>query len=93
MKKSARTVLTIVMNVLVLIAVCVTIGIVVRFFGSLTNTTLGEAYLRFASLLRIPAGFSGIRTPYGGTFDVNAAVTVGVVLVLEWVLSISRRRA
>jgi hypothetical protein len=92
-KKSARTALTIVMDILVLVAVCVTIGIVVRFFGSLASSSLGESYLRFASLLRIPAGFEGIDTPYGGSFDVNAAVTVGVVLVLEWALSIARRRA
>lgn len=91
--KPVRTALTLVMDALVLIAVCATLGIIVRFFGSLASTSVGESYLRFASLLRLPAGFSDIPTPYGGSFDVNAAVTVAVVLVAEWALSVARRRA
>lgn len=91
--KPVRTLITIVMDLLVLVAICATIGIVVRFFGALATTSVGESYLRFASMLRIPAGFEGITTPYGGTFDVNAAITVGVLLLTEWALSVARRRA
>lgn len=90
--KSVRTGLTIVMDFLVLIAVLGTIAIVVRFFGALGSTEVGSSYLEFASLLRIPAGFDAIKTPYGGTFDVDAAVTVALVLLVEWALSVARRR-
>ncbi len=77
--KPVRTLITIVMDLLVLVAVIATVGIVVRFFGALATTSVGESYLRLASLLRIPAGFKAITTPYGGLFDVNAVVTVGVL--------------
>ncbi|PKQ38590.1 MAG: hypothetical protein CVT59_00395 [Actinobacteria bacterium HGW-Actinobacteria-1] len=91
--KPVRTLITIVMDLLVLVAVCATLGIVVRFFGALATTGVGESYLRFAGMLRISAGFEAIATPYGGSFDVNAAITVGVLLLIEWALSIARRRA
>ncbi len=91
--RPARRVLTIVMDVLVLVAVCLTIGVVVRFFGTLADTSVGESYLRFVSFITPPLGLASVKTPYGGQFDVNAAVTVGVVLVVEWALSVARRRA
>ncbi|MCE5190983.1 MAG: hypothetical protein LLG08_04380 [Actinomycetia bacterium] len=91
--KPVRSALTIVMDLLVLTAVCATIGIVVRFFGVLASTSIGESYLRFASALRIPAGFKAVATPYGGSFDVDASVTVAFALVAEWALSVARRRA
>ncbi len=81
------------MDILVLLAVCLTIGVIVRFFGTLGNTAVGESYLRFVSLITLPLGLSPVDTPYGGQFDVSGAVTVGVVLVVEWALSIARRRA
>jgi len=81
------------MDVLVVIAVCLTIGVVVRFFGALADSSVGESYLRFVSLITLPLGLSPIDTPYGGQFDVSGAVTVGIVLVIEWALSIARRRS
>jgi len=86
-------VLTIVMDVLVVIAVCLTIGVVVRFFGTLADSSVGESYLRFVSLIALPLGLTPIDTPYGGQFDVSGAVTVGIVLLVEWALSIARRRS
>ncbi|TDB39846.1 MAG: hypothetical protein D9V44_02565 [Actinobacteria bacterium] len=91
--KPVRSLITIVMDLLVLVAVCVTVGIVVRFFGALASTSVGESYLRLASMLTIPAGFDAITTPYGGSFDVDATITVAVLLVVEWALSVARRRA
>lgn len=91
--KPVRTLITVAMDILVIVAVCVTIGIVVRFFGTLASTTVGASYLRFADVLRLPVGFESIPTPYGGFFDVNAAVTVAIVLLIEWALSVARRRA
>ncbi|MDO8949602.1 MAG: hypothetical protein Q7V61_03680 [Actinomycetota bacterium] len=85
--------LTIIMDVLVVVAICLTIGVVVRFFGSLADSSVGVSYLRFVSLITAPFGFGTVNTPYGGQFNVNAAATVGVVLVVEWILSVARRRA
>jgi len=85
--------LTIIMDVLVVVAVCLTIGVVVRFFGTLANTPVGESYLSFASIITLKLGISSVSTPYGGLFDVNAVVTVAIVLVAEWALSVARRRA
>lgn len=81
------------MDALVLVAVCLTIGVVVRFFGTLGESPVGESYLRFVSLITPPLGLAPVNTPYGGQFDVNGAVTVGLVLVVEWVLGVARRRA
>lgn len=85
--------LTIIMDVLVVVAICLTIGIVVRFFGTLGDSSVGVSYLRFVSLITAPFGFDAVNTPYGGQFDVNVAATVGIVLVAEWILSVARRRA
>ncbi|MCE5203845.1 MAG: hypothetical protein ABFC80_09300 [Coriobacteriales bacterium] len=92
MGRAVRVVLTIVMDVLVACAVCLTLGVVVRFFAALAGTGLGERYVSLVSHLRIPFGFDLIRTPYGGWFDVDAALTVAVLLVAEWALSVTRRR-
>jgi flagellar biosynthesis protein FliQ len=86
-------ILTIVMDVLVVVAVCLTIGVVVRFFGTLAGTQVGESYLRFVSVITLPLGLSAVNTPYGGHFDVGAVATVAIVLVIEWALSVARRRA
>lgn len=91
--KPVRTILTIVMDLLVLLAVCLTIGVVVRFFGGLSGTEVGEQYLRFVTVITLPLGLEAFKTPYGGVFDVNATVSVGIVLLVEWALSVARRRA
>ncbi|MGB4592779.1 MAG: hypothetical protein WBI63_03255 [Coriobacteriia bacterium] len=91
--KPARTILTILMDLLVLLAVCLTAGVVVRFFGVLAGAPVGEQYLRFVAVITIPLGMDSIPTPYGGVFDVNAAISIVAVLVAEWALSVARRRA
>lgn len=87
-----RTLITIVMNILVVIAVAVTIGLVIRFFGALASTEWGTAIVRLVDLVTLPAGVEDIKTPYGGVFDVNGALTVGVALLAEWLLSMFRSR-
>lgn len=87
-----RTLITIVMNVLVVLAIVVTVALVVRFFGVLAARPWGEAIVRVGDLLTLPAGVEAIKTPYGGAFDVDAALTVGAALVAEWLLSVIRGR-
>lgn len=89
----ARTILTILMDVLIAWAVALTIRIGVEFFGQLASKGWGEAVIAFTNPLVIPLGFHAIKTPYGGIFDVNAAVMVGILLLIEWVLSGIRGRA
>lgn len=88
-----RTFLTVVMNVLVLLAVLLTATVVVQFFGGLASQDWGRAIVALARLSTLPLGISEVKTPYGGVFDTNAAATVVVFLVLEWLLSVMRARA
>lgn len=91
--KPVRTLLTIVMDVLVVVAIADTLRLVVLFFGQLAKAGWGEVVIAFTSPVVLPLGIEAIKTPYGGVFDVNAAATVVLLLVAEWVLSVVRSRA
>jgi hypothetical protein len=88
-----RSTLTVVMNVLFVLALAVTTRIVVEFFGALAMTTLGDAVVTATEFFVLPLELGGPRTPYGGYFDLDAALTVVVLMLLEWMLSIVRSRA
>lgn len=87
-----RTIITIVMDALVVVAIAETARLVVRFFGQLAAQGWGEALIALTNPVTIPFGIEAIKTPYGGIFDVDAAVTIAVLLVIEWILSIVRSR-
>jgi hypothetical protein len=91
--RPARLIVTILMDVLIVCAVAVTLRLGVRFFGQLAAQSWGKTVIAFTSPLVFPFGLHAIKTPYGGIFDVNAAVMVAVYLVVEWVLSGIRSRA
>ena len=88
-----RTTLTIVMNVLIAVAIVLTAGLVAQFFGGLASTSLGKMVIAVAEPLTIPFEIESIKTPYGGVFDVDAALTVALLIFADWVLSIMRGRA
>lgn len=90
--KPVRSILTVVMDILVAVAIALTVRLIVVFFGQLSSQPWAEAVINFTSLLVIPFGVDAIKTPYGGYFDVNAALTIVVVLIIEWVLSVIRAR-
>lgn len=90
--RPARTFVTVVMDVLVVLAIALTIALVVAFFGQLAAQSWGHTVLALTKPLVIPFGVSPIKTPYGGVFSVNAALTIVVLLGLEWVLSGIRSR-
>lgn len=90
--RPARTFVTVVMDVLVVLAIVLTVGLVVAFFGQLAAQPWGRSVLALCKPLVIPFGISPIRTPYGGVFSVNAALTIVVLLAVEWVLSGIRSR-
>lgn len=91
--KPVRTFIAIVMNVLVIVAIALTVRMVVVFFGQLSALGWGATVKALTAPLIVPFGVAAIKTPYGGSFDVNAALTVVVVLGIEWVLSGIRSRA
>lgn len=87
-----RTLVAFAMNVLFVVAIVLTGRIVVEFFGALAMTAAGQAIVELTEWFVLPLGITAARTPYGGVFDADAAVTVVVVLLAEWVLSIVRAR-
>jgi len=91
--KPLRQIITVVMNLLILVAIMLVVRIVLEFWGALAAQTWAEAILRITDYLVIPFGVAPIKTPYGGFFDVDAALTVGTLLVTEWVLTVGRSRA
>lgn len=90
--KPARTVVAVIMNVLIVVAIALTARIVVEFFGQLAAQSWAETIIALTNPLVIPFGVDGITTPYGGFLDVNAALTVVLVLAAEWLLSGVRSR-
>jgi uncharacterized protein YggT (Ycf19 family) len=88
-----RSLITVVMNVLIIVAVLVTARIVILFFGALSSQAWAEAIVRVTDFLVIPFGVEAIKTPYGGVFDIDAALMVALLILVEWVLSIARNRS
>jgi len=91
--RPTRVFATILMDLFIVLAVLVTAGIVIAFFGVLSSQAWAEAVLKIADIVTIPFGLSNIKTPYGGYFSVNAGITVMVFLVAEWMISVVRQRA
>ena len=91
--KPARTIVTIIMNVLIACAIAITARLVVEFFGQLAAQGWGKALVALTNPILIPFGVDAIKTPYGGVFDVDAAIMVAVFLGAEWILSGIRSRS
>jgi len=90
--KPVRTVLTIVMDLFIVVAIALTIRMVVAFFGALASQEWGGILVTITDRMTLPLGIEGIKTPYGGVFDVEAAITIAALLVIEWLLSVARAR-
>ncbi|MDZ4169046.1 MAG: hypothetical protein U1E26_05270 [Coriobacteriia bacterium] len=90
--KPLRTILTIVMDLLIVVAIALTARMVISFFGTLAATQWGELILTITDRFVLPLGIEPIKTPYGGVFDITAAITIGVLLLVEWLLSVARSR-
>lgn len=88
-----RTIITVIMDVLVIVAVVLCAAIVVAFFGAVNGTEWGKAVVGIGNVMTLPLGVEDIANNYGGVFDVNAAATVVGFLVIEWLLSVVRRQA
>jgi len=92
-RATIRNLLTIVVDVLIFVAVVLAVRQVVVFSAQIMSHDWAQTFNAFASHLVLPLGIPPVRTPYGGVFDVNNALTIVIVLGLEWVLSGVRDRA
>lgn len=90
--KPARTFFTILMDLFVVLAIAQTARLVVRFFGQLASQGWATTLVTITDAITVPLGFDAIRTPYGGVFDVDGALTVVFLLIVEWALSVVRAR-
>jgi hypothetical protein len=81
------------MNILIIVAVLDTARIVILFFGAIAAQSWAQAIISVTDFLVIPFGVAAIKTPYGGVFDVDAAITIAVLILVEWGLSIARNRS
>ncbi len=87
-----RTVLTAVMDVLLVIAVLLLARLAIGFFSVTATSAFGAWYLRLTAPVALPvAGGWAVRTPYGGAFLVDTGIVILGLLVLEWLLSVVRR--
>lgn len=91
--KPLRTLITVVMDIFVVFAVALVIGLVVKFFGALADAEWGQVIVRITEAVSVPIGVADIATPYGGYFDVEMSATVVLLLLVEWLLSIAKRQA
>lgn len=91
--QASRSLLTVLIDLAIVVAVALTIRLFVLFTGQIAAQQWAKAYAAMSHYLVLPLGAHAIRTPYHGVFDVDAAMTVLVALVVEWGLSAVRDRA
>jgi hypothetical protein len=91
--RGLRVFLTVVIDVLIVLAVALTARQFILFSGQIAAQNWALAYDALTKYLVVVWGFSPVKTPYGGLFDVNNALTVVIALAAEWSLSAIRNRA
>ena len=88
----ARIAVSVLMDVMVVIAVVLGASHVTAFFGAFAQTTVGAGVIRLGAFVTLPLGLPDIETPYGGTFMTDAAITMVLLLMGESLLAAARRR-
>lgn len=91
--RPGRTILSIITDVLMVVAVIETVRLVVMFFGGLSATDLGTTFIALTDRITLPLGLSPIKTPNGGVFDLDTVATIGAIVAVEWLLTLGRSRA
>lgn len=86
-----RMFLTLAIDVLFIIALALLVRIVMSFFEPLAATPFYKPLAATTRPLVLPLGIGGIKTPFKGVFEVNAAVTIVAILVVEYLLGTVRR--
>jgi hypothetical protein len=91
--RGLRVLLTVVIDVLIVLAVALTVRQFIVFSGQIASQNWALAYDAITKHLVVVSGFSPVKTPYGGIFDVNNALTIVIALAAEWGFSAIRNRA
>jgi hypothetical protein len=85
-----RFLLTVVMDLLLVVAAALFVRIIVGFFGQISIQSWAVQLSALTRVLVAPLGFHRIVSPYHGVFDVNGAVTLLVVFGAEWLVALWR---
>jgi hypothetical protein len=91
--KLTRSIATLLMDLVMVVAVVGLTHLVVSFFGSMAGASWGKGLLALTRFAVLPIGIPPVPTPYGGFFVVDAMGTVLALLGVEWVLGVLRRNA
>ena len=86
-----RTVLTIIMDVLIVLAVVGLASLVIGFFGQLMAHPSARQVYALAIRVVVPFGLRPIATPYGGVFSLDAVASIVLYVALEWIVGMVRR--
>jgi uncharacterized protein YggT (Ycf19 family) len=87
-----RLILTILVDAIIIIAVVLALRLLVVFSDRIHAQSWAQAIDALTAHLVIPFRMRQIQTPYGGYFDVNAALTVVLAILAEVGLSAARDR-
>jgi len=79
-----------VMNAVLVLACVLLLRLIVDFFGAIAARDAGRMLVTLTDPLYVPFGLTSPRTPYGGVFDSDIAVTILVLVAFEWLLSLVR---
>jgi len=89
---AVRNLLGVVVGIFVVVMLVLLTRLIVEFFGALHT---GPFYAQLKAITRyvvLPLPVAGFKTPYGGTFDVRAALSIVIYLIAEYLLTALRRR-
>lgn len=90
--RSVRTLLTVVMDLLVVVAVVLVGRLIVMFFHQLAAAQFGKALVSLTNPLVIDFGIQAIKTPYKGVFDIDTIAMIVALFAVEWILGLVRRQ-
>jgi hypothetical protein len=82
---------TIAMDLVFVLAAIVVGRVVVEFFGAFAAQQWGRDVLTATRQLVLDFGVKAVPTPYAGRFDIDGALTVVILLAIEWAFSLARR--
>lgn len=85
--------LTLAIDVLFVIALALLVRLFMSFFEPLMATSLYRPLIGLTNPLVLPLGIARIATPFKGFFEVNAAVTILAIMVVEYLLAVVRRNS
>ena len=93
MSRTLRAVLSVVIYALILAAVLLAIRQFLTFSSPIASQHWAQTFDSLTRHLIVGFGAPSIKTPYGGRFDVNGALTILAAIVAEWLLTVVRDRA